>query len=131
MAESGVWDNEIDWDSSCEWSDRYVSWLLQTLNRDYREHNFSRDFYDKLKLRGIHLSDVRGVINSSETYIARYWYYDSNRVGLWRPRTRLFVAWKPQKGRSPSRFMTVFKKADGIGYMQDFPPFREIRGQRV
>lgn len=117
-----------NWDEAQEWPERWLNWLLQTLKRDFHDQKFSRDFYNKLKQRNIHLPMVRDIIYDNGTYIARYWYGDGNRVGLWRPKDRLFVAWKPGSVLSPGRFMTVFRKADGIAYMQDFPPFREIRG---
>lgn len=119
-----------DWDSSREWPARCVRWLMRTLNQNLSEQSFSIDLHDKMAQRQIALTAIRGAINSPESYIARYWYHDGNRVGIWQPRTRLFIAWKPRKGRSPSRFMTVFRKADGVVYMQDYPPFREIRGPR-
>lgn len=121
----------IDWDSSQEWSERYVRLLIAAMNHDFRERNFSIDFHNKLKMRNISLTQLRSVLSSPESYIARYWYKDGNRVGIWNPKNRLLLVWKPRFQRSPSRFMTVFKKANGVAYMQDFPPFREIRGSRV
>lgn len=120
----------IDWDSSQEWSERYQQLLLNALNHDFRERNFSRDFYDKLRLRNLTLAQLRSTLSHSESYIARYSYDDGNRVGIWNPKSYLFIAWKPRFQQSPSRFMTAFKKANGIDYMQSFPPFREIRGPK-
>ena len=120
----------FDWDSDNEWSEKWLNWLFQELKRDWAERNFSIDFLDKLRQRRISLAMIRDSINNSNVYIARYWYGDGNRVGIWQPQTRLFVAWKPRYQRSPSRFMTAFRKSDGISYMQDFPPFREIRSPK-
>ncbi len=119
---------QMEWASSREWPARCVRWLIRTLNQDLGGQNFSIDFHDKLLERHITLAAIRGAINNPESYIARYWYGDGSRVGIWQSQSRLFIAWKPRRGRSASRFMTAFRKADGVAYMQDFPPFREIRG---
>ncbi len=117
-----------DWNTEREWPDRYVRGLLRAIVNDMRQEHFSIDLHDKLADRKISIQEVWTAITNTDSYIARYWYYSGNRVGIWRPKTRLFVAWKPHKGQSPSRIMTAFRHYDGVRYMQGFPPFREIRG---
>ena len=117
-----------EWDSSREWSERWVRWLLRTVADDWRNERVSRDFFDKLHDRRITRQHVRTTLTSQSSYIGHYWY-DSHRVGFWDPRSRLFVVWKPNSLHSPSRLMTAFVyHGDGIAYMQRFTPFREIRG---
>jgi hypothetical protein len=119
-----------DWDETREWPTKYVDDLLRTIRADWREGRVSIDFFDKLKDRGIYPHEVTHMLTSPETYVARFWHKGGNRVGLWNPKTRLLVVWKPLKGKSPSRLMTCFRRSDGIAYMQARPPFREIRGPR-
>jgi len=64
-----------------------------------------------------------------ESYIGRYWH-GGNRVGFWHPRSRLFIAWKPNHLRSPSRLMSGFFVSDGLDYLSSQINFREIRGPR-
>jgi len=117
-----------DWNSTREWPPKYVAQLLRAIREDLRQENFSIDLADKIGQRKIPLHEIRNAVNSPDSYIARYWYVDSNRVGIWHPKTRLLVVWKPRKGASPSRIMTCFYRADAIAYLREFPRFREICG---
>ena len=119
---------DIEWDKKQEWPRRYLRSLLRRIIANWREERVSIDLYDKLADRHISKQNMWTTLTSPESYIARYWYYNGNRVGIWHPRTRIFVAWKPCRGRSPSRIMTAFRHPNGVRYMQSFPPFREIRG---
>ena len=117
------------WDTTREWSARWIRWLKDAVVSDWREERVSRDFFDKMQVRRFTRQQVWTAITSSESYIGRYWY-DSNRVGFWHPRSRLFIAWKPNALYSPSRIMSGFYHSDGVAYMQKFTPFREIRGPK-
>jgi len=118
------------WDETREWSKRWVSWLLTTIINDWRTERVSRDFFAKLQDRRFNRQQVWTAITSPESYIGRYWYA-GNRVGFWHPRSRLFIAWKPNGLYSSSRIMTGFYyHSDGVAYMQKFVPFREIRGPK-
>jgi hypothetical protein len=121
---------DIVWDKEREWPQQRLRSLLRHINTDWREERVSIDLYDKLSERHISKQDVWTALTSPQSYIARYWYYNGNRVGYWHPPTRVFVAWKPNKGQSISRLMTAFRHPNGVRYMQSFPPFREIRGPR-
>jgi hypothetical protein len=119
---------DILWDQEREWPRRYLRPLLRRIRADWKEERVSIDLFDKLTDRQISKQDIWTTLTSPQTYIARYWYYNGNRIGFWHPPTRTFVAWKPNKGSSPSRVMTAFRHPNGVRYMQSFPPFREIRG---
>lgn len=119
---------DIVWDKEREWPKRRLRSLLRRINTDWREEQVSIDLYDKLVERHISKQDIWTALTSPQSYIARYWYYNGNRIGFWHPPTLVFVAWKPSKGRSISRLMTAFRHPNGVRYMQSFPPFREIRG---
>ena len=119
---------DILWDQELEWPRRCFRPLLQHIRADWKEERVSIDLFDKLADRQISKQDIWTTLTSPQSYIARYWYYNGNRVGFWHPSTRTFVAWKPNKGPSPSRIMTAFRHPNGVRYMQNFPPFREIRG---
>lgn len=122
---------EYEWDTSREWPERWLRWLMRTIIDDWRNERVSRDFFDKLQDRGFTRQHVWTGIKSQETFIGRYWYYDSNRVGFWHPRSQLFIVWKPNTLRSPSRLMTgFFYRGNGVAYMRKFSPFREIRGPK-
>jgi len=107
-----------------------VDKLLRAIRENWRQNQVSIDFFDKLKDSGIQRHEVAHTLTSPETYVARFWYEGGNRVGIWHPRTRHLVVWKPSKGKSLSRLMTCFRRSDGIAYMQARPPFREISGPK-
>ena len=106
-----------------------MRWLLRTSSDDWRNERVSRDFFDKMQDRGFARRQVGATISSSESYIGRYWH-NGNRVGLWHPRNRLFIAWKPNSFRSLSRIMSGFFVFDGLDYLTSQIDFREIRGAR-
>lgn len=119
---------DIEWDSAQEWPERHRRPLLRRIIADWKEERVSIDLFDKLVARHISKQDIWTTLTSPESYVARYWYYSGHRVGFWHPLKGIFVAWKPGQGRSPSRIMTAFRHPTGVRYMQNFPPFREIRG---
>lgn len=119
---------DIVWDREREWPQRTLRSLLRRIIADWQAEQVSIDLYDKLAARHISKQDIWTALTSRKSYIARYWYYNGNRVGIWHPGTHIFVAWKPRRDSSPSRIMTVFRHPNGVRYMQGFPPFREIRG---
>lgn len=121
---------DIEWNKEREWPKRHLRPLLQRIIADWRDERVSIDLYDKLAERQISKQDVWIALTSPDSYVARYWYYNGNRVGIWHPDSRIFVAWKPRYGPSPSRIMTAFRHPNGVRYMQSFPPFREIRGPK-
>lgn len=122
----------IEWDSSREWPPRWVRRLLRAVIEDYQQEKFSIDFHDKLAKRGLVLQNALETVRSRQSYIAKFRHEDGvNRVGFWNPRTRLFVVWKPRKGKSESRYMTCFELKNGIRYMRRQEKFREIRKGNV
>ena len=52
------WNRNIEWNRSREWTRRHVTWLLETIRADLRQERFSRDFWDKLRERGITLQQL-------------------------------------------------------------------------
>jgi hypothetical protein len=124
-----LWDSWDSWDSSREWSERCVHWLLQVVADDWRNHQTSRDFFDKMRLRGFTHQQVRTTIASQNSYIARYWH-NGNRVGFWEPRSQLFIAWKPNSSYSRSRIVSGFFVPNGVDYLSRQIDFREIRGPK-
>lgn len=124
-------EHDIEWDSSREWPDRWVRWLLRAVVEDYQQENVSLDFFAKLKERGLSRGDVISTITSRNSYIGKYLYTDGvNRIGFWHSRTEVFVAWKPRVGGNPSLIVTCFMRKRGIEYMRSFEQFREVRGPR-
>ncbi len=122
---------EIEWDSSREWPERWVKWLLRKVVEDYQQERTSVDFFDKLKERGLTRGDVIATITSRRSYVGRYRYTDGvNRIGFWQPRTQTFVVWKPRSGDGPSLLLTCFRRRRGIEYMRSFEEFREVSGPR-
>jgi len=120
---------DYKWNISREWSQRWIRWLLHTVEDDWRNARVSRDFFDKMRERGFTRQQIGVTISSSESYVGRYWH-GGNRVGFWHPRNQLFIAWKPNSLRSPSRLMSGFFLADGVDYLSSQIDFREIRGSR-
>lgn len=121
-------ENLFDWDADREWSPRFVEKLLRAIRTDFRQSHFSIDLAAKMKDRKITRHAIWNVLNDPRTFMGRYRYQSGNRVGLWHPPSKVFVAWKPRQANSPSRIMTVFREGNGVEYMRGFPPFREIRG---
>ena len=119
-----------DWDEDREWRAKDVAKLLSAIHADFRNGNFSIDLVDKIKSRRIAKHDIWNVLHDPETFIGRYCYQSGNRVGLWNPHSKIFVAWKQRQLNSPSRIMTVFREGNGVDYMRGFPSFREIQGPK-
>jgi len=117
------------WDTTREWSGRWTRWLVNAVTDDWRAERISRDFIAKLQDRHIARQQVWAAITSPESYIGRYWH-NGNRVGFWHPRSRLFVAWKPNHISSPGRLMSAFFVPNGVDYLNRQIAFREIRGPR-
>jgi len=124
-------EEDIEWDSSREWPDRWVRWLLARVKEDYWDERFARDLPDKLRERSLSEQSLLETVASPLSYIARFRYAGSNRVGFWNPRTRLLVVWKPGSIRSASRYMTCFEVYQGLEYLRRQDGFREIRRGRV
>jgi hypothetical protein len=100
------------------WQPETIARLRTRLKGDLKTGRFDRDFEDKLAVRGISLHSVQQVISSPRSYIVKYYdrFDGTRRIGLWYPRHKYFIAWKP--GRR-SQFKTCFKKATGLEYLSN------------
>ena len=95
------------------WPEEQIDALIDDALRDLALGRMKPEFWLKLHERGISLHQAARVI-SKTSYIVQYDHH-GQRIGFLDPKTRVFVAWKPDY---PTEVKTCFVAEGSLGYLK-------------